>query len=776
MFEIKVTEIFDTKNTNCGSFLQTPFWCQFKAAHGWKYKRFSLEIKYPNLQLEESDCSHNPSSNEIEEKTVEVAVLSRSFAKGLFSIAYIPLFPQLPYECTPIEIIEKAFEENCDEVGVIKQEIITPVTQAIEFAHYLQDIGFALKPFLPKNTIAIRFDPDVSFFDIDERDFFNYGIKTVSYADKLKLKKNFVDIQPPDTSIIDLTVSEDEILSNMHSKWRYNIRLSEKKGVVIHKYTRNDVNLSKKIDRFYELTKETNARDGNSSHAKSYYLDLIQRSAQNQENNEESPLITLYIAEHEGEEIASIMTLFSKDEAIYLYGASSNHKRNLMPNHLLQWTAIKDAKNYGSKCYDFYGMSPEGKDEKHPMHGLYMFKSNFGGQNIHRTGSWDVPTKWIYFPYSFAEKLRAFWFKKIKKMTKKNGGKKYCRIKSHNDTKGIKSHNGTKGNKSDNDTKLTNPHNDTKGSKDDKSPHVIARSEATKQSIISDFFAGKIPSFGVAGNFTGHLEQAGEAVDFANVKTAEQNAPKAIFPTYIPLKSIDSKGKIKNEELAKVPENLLDFPFDQDKIIFPQNEENIQVEPECALIFDATWENQKLKSLKPICFGASNDCSIRKPGAKKISQKKNWGKSSKGLSNNLIDVDTFEPGSILDNYNIASFIKRNNEIFEYGEDSAIKDYSYIYEKLINWLIEKINNQQDEGPAEKIYDYLVQSDFPSKIMISIGATRYTEFGEKNYLQKGDKSYIIIYPKKKYSKESLIKKIKNDEVFEKEISALIQEVIL
>ena len=525
--------------------------------------------------------------------------------------------------------------------------------------------------------------------------------------------------------------------------------------------------MSKKIDKFYELTKETNARDGNSSHAKSYYLDLIQRSAQNQENNEESPLITLYIAEHEGEEIASIMTLFSKDEAIYLYGASSNHKRNLMPNHLLQWTAIKDAKNYGSKCYDFYGMSPEGKDEKHPMHGLYMFKSNFGGQNIHRTGSWDVPTKWIYFPYSFAEKLRAFWFKKIKKMMKKNGGKKDCGIKSHNDTKG---------NKSDNDTKLTNPHNDTKGSKDDKSPHVIARSEATKQSIISDFFAGKIPSFGVAGNFTGHLEQAGEAVDFANVKTAEQNAPKAIFPTYIPLKSIDSKGKIKNEELAKVPENLLDFPFDQDKIIFPQNEENIQVEPECALIFDATWENQKLKSLKPICFGASNDCSIRKPGAKKISQKKNWGNSSKGLSNNLIDVDTFEPGSILDNYNIASFIKRNNEIFEYGEDSAIKDYSYIYEKLINWLIEKINNQQDEGPAEKIYDYLVQSDFPSKIMISIGATRYTEFGEKNYLQKGDKSYIIIYPKKKYSKESLIKKIKNDEVFEKEISALIQEVIL
>ena len=766
MFEIKVTEIFETKNTNCGSFLQTPFWCEFKANHGWKYKRFSLQIKYPNLQIETSDCKHNPTNENTEEKSFEVSVLSRSFAKGFFSISYIPLFPELPYKCTNPELLDKAFEN--DEVGIIQEEIVTAETQSIEFANLLQDLAFALKPYLPKNTIAIRFDPNVSFTDIEDRDLFNYGIKTVAFADRLKLKKNFVDIQPPDTSIINLTATEEEILSKMHSKWRYNIRLSEKKGVVIHKYTRNDINLSKKIDKFYELTKETNARDGNASHSKSYYLDLISRSAKNLEKEVDSPLITLYIAEHEGDEIASIMTLFSKDEAIYLYGASSNYKRNLMPHHLLQWTAIKDAKQYGSKCYDFYGMSPEGKDEKHPMHGLYLFKSNFGGQNIHRTGSWDVPTKWIYFPYSFAEKLRAFWYKKIKKMMKKSV-KKDCRIKCDNDTKLTNPHN---------DTKLTNPHNDTKLHRDDKSPQVIARSEATKQSIISEFFAGKIPCFGVAGNFTGHLEQAGEAVDFANVKTAEANAPKAIFPTYIPVKS-SKKQNIQNDkitETSQIPENLLDFPFDENKIIFPKNEENIQVEPECALIFDATWENQKLKQLKPICFGASNDCSIRKPGAKKISEKKNWGKSSKGFSTNLISIDTFSKGSILDNYNIASFIKRNGSVFEYGEDSAIKDYSYIYEKLLTWLVEKINNQQNEGPAEKIFDYLAQADYPSKIMISIGATRYTDFGEKNYLQKGDISYIIIYPKKNYSKEVLIEKIKKDEPFEKDISSLIQEVVL
>ena len=89
-----------------------------------------------------------------------------------------------------------------------------------------------------------------------------------------------------------------------------------------------------------------------------------------------------------------------------------------MPNHLLQWTAMKDAKAYGSKYYDMYGMPPEGKDENHPMHGLYMFKANFGGKNIHRTGSWDIPLKAIYYPYSAAEKLRAFWHKKVIKKLK----------------------------------------------------------------------------------------------------------------------------------------------------------------------------------------------------------------------------------------------------------------------------------------------------------------------------------------------------------------------
>jgi len=399
MFEIKINSISQSQHENDGSFLQTPFWCEFKSRHGWIYKRFFIEAEFSQAEKEkvsslEDNISELDSQKLTFHKSFELALLVRGFAKNLFSIAYIPLMPSLPFA-------------SCSE------------DQTIEFGAFLSELTLALKNYLPKNTIALRFDPAVDFESLEERYDFNAGLKLISFADNLKLKKNKVDIQPPDTTLIDLTCDEEEILSRMHSKWRYNIRLSQKKGVVIHCYKGNDINLSEKIDKFYELTKETNARDGNSSHAKAYYLDLIKSSAEEIAAGKDCPQINLYIAEHEGDEIASIMTLFSKDEAIYLYGASSNNKRNLMPNHLLQWTAMKDAKAYGSRYYDMYGMPPEGEDENHPMHGLYMFKANFGGKIIHRIGSWDRPLKpLVYFFYNLAEKARAFWFKKLVKKIK----------------------------------------------------------------------------------------------------------------------------------------------------------------------------------------------------------------------------------------------------------------------------------------------------------------------------------------------------------------------
>lgn len=276
----------------------------------------------------------------------------------------------------------------------------------------------------------------------------------------------------------------------------------------------------------------------------------------------------------------------------------------------------------------------------------------------------------------------------------------------------------------------------------------------------------KIPCFGVAGNFTGHLEQAGEDKDFKNVKVCEVNAPKAIFPTYLPSKNINKT----------CPNFLKTFPFSSDTIIFPENEEKIQIESECGIIFDAKWQENKLVNLKAQSFAASNDCSIRKQGAKKISEKKNWGSKSKGVSKTQIEIDEFSENGILNSYRIASFLIRNGHIFDYGEDSAIKTYSYIYEKLIFWMIDKFNNQKDEEPAENIHDYLLDCGKPEKIFVSIGATRYTDFGEKNFLQANDETCVILYPENKYSHEEIKNFALNDDFNSLDISVLRQKIIL
>ncbi|MBP5588327.1 MAG: hypothetical protein J6X37_06325, partial [Treponema sp.] len=207
MFDIKIHKIESSAHENDGTFLQTPFWCQFKARHGWTYHRFEIEYTLQPLNASDKECSdgHNNEKQDAVSVKKELAVLNRSFAKGMFSIAYIPLFPKLPYECTPEELMDKAFDDEGDASALAGQEIITPETQTIEFAHFLSELAAALKTELPSNTIAIRFDPDVSFSSPEDRDLFNYGMKMVSYADRLKLRKNSVDIQPPDSTLVDLT-------------------------------------------------------------------------------------------------------------------------------------------------------------------------------------------------------------------------------------------------------------------------------------------------------------------------------------------------------------------------------------------------------------------------------------------------------------------------------------------------------------------------------------------------------------------------------------------
>lgn len=347
-------------------FLQSDFWASFKSAHNWS-----------------------------QVKNGEISVLVRNFKFGPVkkSIAYIPMYPEFSGKVT-----------------------------AEEFDGLLNS-GSSLSNI--KNLLCYRFDPALDFATTEERDSFIDAVKKSSK----KIKKTDVDIQPPDTVLLDLINisdsekkirTEDELLSSMKSKWRYNIRLAEKKGVKVRKINAESPDFEKDLDSFYEIYKTTASRDGIGLHPKSYYKDLLERGSK---ENSENIKVFLYIASHKDEEsnpdtkaddLACIIVLFSPKETVYLYGCSSNVKRNLMPAYLLQWTAIKDALSYGSEYYDFYGIPPT-NDENHPMHGLYLFKTGFGGREVHRPGSFDIPKSGLYSFYTAAELLRAFWHKKIMK-------------------------------------------------------------------------------------------------------------------------------------------------------------------------------------------------------------------------------------------------------------------------------------------------------------------------------------------------------------------------
>lgn len=265
---------------------------------------------------------------------------------------------------------------------------------------------------------------------------------------------------------------------------------------------------------------------------------------------------------------------------------------------------------------------------------------------------------------------------------------------------------------------------------------------------------------GVAGNFALHLEQAGESADFKEVVTEDPNGPKGVFPFYIP----EREGQLGV------------YPLSCDTIILPDEACKVQPEPEVALICDLSYDGEgNVANITPKFFAAYNDCSLRKEGSAKISHKKNWGKSSKGLSNTLIPIDTFEKGGVMDCYRIASFLRREGMLMRYGEDVELMGYSYFHGKLIGWLQNQINAQSDFGPLEPVGSYLRDAGCPKQAIISIGATRYTHFGETNFLQEGDEVIVVVYDNNKYCMNPILS-MANRGVLEGEgISTLVQKVV-
>jgi len=280
----------------------------------------------------------------------------------------------------------------------------------------------------------------------------------------------------------------------------------------------------------------------------------------------------------------------------------------------------------------------------------------------------------------------------------------------------------------------------------------------------------KLLGLGIAGNFALHLAQAGELEEFKDIITADEAAPKGMFPFYLPKPVTTESGLILHAD-----KQLSVYPLSSSNIKLPKEEVNVQAEPEVGLVCELKYVVGKLVEIKPIYFGAYNDCSIRVAGASKISEKKNWGEASKGFSNTLIKIDKFSEGGLVDSYSITSFLRRDGELHQYGEDVSLSGYSYFYEKLTDWMVNQINEQVDFGPLEPLSEYIAACDDPKEALISIGATRYTSYGEKTFLKVGDEVIVVVYNSDKLSKDDILNTIRSKVYNKKDMSVLAQQVI-
>ncbi len=177
-------------------------------------------------------------------------------------------------------------------------------------------------------------------------------------------------LHPEHTLIVPLGPPE-EMLASFKPKHRYNIRLAERRGVVVEEGAD-----ASELERQHAVTAE---RQGIKAAARHHYELRL----------EHLEWCRTYVARHDGEAIAAIMVARFRGRAYYLFGGSSRSKRELMPTYAVQWAAMQAAHAAGCRDYDLWGVPPT-PDPSHPWFGLWQFKSGFGGELRDYCGAWDL--------------------------------------------------------------------------------------------------------------------------------------------------------------------------------------------------------------------------------------------------------------------------------------------------------------------------------------------------------------------------------------------------
>ena len=190
----------------------------------------------------------------------------------------------------------------------------------------------------------------------------------------------------PKTFWLDLTKSEEQLLTAMHPKARYNIRLAEKHGVVVEEDNSDTV-----FEKFWELTDQTAKRQGFYAHDKKYFSLMWETLKEK--------VAHLFVAKYRGEVLAAWIVFKYDDKIYYPYGASSDQHRELQAPSLMLWRTAQWGKSQGCKIYDLWGVE-EGK-------GFTDFKAKFGPKTVEFIGTFDlIINQVLYWLFRIAENIR----------------------------------------------------------------------------------------------------------------------------------------------------------------------------------------------------------------------------------------------------------------------------------------------------------------------------------------------------------------------------------
>jgi lipid II:glycine glycyltransferase (peptidoglycan interpeptide bridge formation enzyme) len=341
-------------------FLQTYEWGQVKAKYGWSplYALWTDDGKFSVFKDTDNwslDTDHCIAACLI----LKRQIISNAFAARL-SILYAPKGPMLDWT-----------NES------LRNRVLNDLQT------------FAKK----QGAIFLKMDPDVVLgrgIPAGEDDVIDNGGQAVmSELERRGWRSSSDQVQFKNTVLIDLNPPEEEMLARMKQKTRYNIRLAEKKGVLVRIGTPED------LATLYKMYAETSVRDGFVIRDNGYYQ-MVWKAFMSSEEPTCEPLI----AEVDGEPVAGIFVFYFAGRAYYVYGMSRNAHREKMPAYLLQWEALKRAKAKGCNVYDLWG-APDVFEDSDSMWGVYRFKEGLGGEVVRTLGAWDfAPNPFCYKMYS----------------------------------------------------------------------------------------------------------------------------------------------------------------------------------------------------------------------------------------------------------------------------------------------------------------------------------------------------------------------------------------